>query len=377
MSETYIFGNVGQSNAQIGTNTLLYTTGSGNSAFGNNVFTNLTSGMNNSGFGVEVASGLSFNGSNNTLFGAEVMKDATTASDVSGFGYQTLTMATTGNNNSAFGNTAGDSVTTTANNTLFGANADVVNTSTSNSLVIGNDTIGADQSIVIGPNAQCLSTLSSTRNIVVGFNATMGENSTNSMVIGSESGNIGPMVNSISIGANTVNQVLENCENSTLIGLGVGKDTRLSIDETFIGEDAGTYSHGERNTGIGVSSLYGFRDQYRTDNTGIGYYTGGSGGAGEKTTLIGFSTGEYLSAARGCTAIGSRSMRQIEGNSPTSISSTTQSTINANPDFTTSNDSNLVVYTVNIAGNTTDVGAGTAATGGAGELNAVFKIRYR
>jgi hypothetical protein len=53
MSETYIFGNVGQSNAQIGTNTMLNTIGSGNSAFGNNVFTNLTTGINNSGFGVE------------------------------------------------------------------------------------------------------------------------------------------------------------------------------------------------------------------------------------------------------------------------------------------------------------------------------------
>lgn len=375
MSETYIFGNVGQSNAQIGTNTMLNTTGAGNSAFGNNVFTYLTSGANNSGFGVEVASSLSFNGSNNTVYGVEVMKDATTASDTSGFGYQALTALTSGNNNSSFGLASGNSLNTTSNNTLFGANANLVNNTVSNALVIGNDTIGADQSIVVGPSAQCLSTLSATRNIVTGFNSKMGENSTNSTLIGSESGNTGPLVNTVSVGADALTNPLSLCENGVFIGIGAGNLTLSSIDDTFIGEYAGTNGRGERNTGIGYQSLYGSGTQYRSDNTGVGYYTAGTGGAGEKTTLIGYSAGEYLEADRGCTSIGGRSMRQVRGTAASSISSTVQSTINAHPDFITSNDGNLVVFTVNTAGNVTDVSAGTAATGGVGELNAVFKVR--
>jgi hypothetical protein len=375
MSETYIFGNVGQSNAQIGTNTMLNTIGSGNSAFGNNVFTDLSSGVNNSGFGVEVASGPSFNGSNNTAFGVEAIKDATTASDASAFGYQALTALTTGTDNTSFGSATGGTVTTTSSNTIVGANADVVNASVTNSLSVGYNSIGADKSISVGAEAQCRSTGASANNIVMGYLAEMGDGSSNSIIIGPEAGNNGSIVDSIGIGTEALGDVTSNCDRCLFIGWDAGGRVSDVTDCVGMGEETAIIMKGTRNTALGSSSLQNPQSEsFTEDNTGIGYYTGQQS-SGRKNTFSGHAAGAEINTATGVTAFGGHSMEDISGDSTRVIATNTFTALGTNPDFTTSRNSSLVLFTVNLFGNTTDAAGGTASAGGAGELTAVITTK--
>ena len=325
MSETYIFGNVGQTNAQIGTNTMLNTTGAGNTAFGNNVFTYLTSGINNSGFGVEVASGLSFNGSNNTAYGVEVMKDATTASDTSGFGYQALTALTSGNNNTGFGLSAGLSATTAANNTIVGANATTISPSTTNALVVGFDAVGADKSIVVGSNAKCLATAVNSNNIVIGDKAHMGDGSSNSILIGPAgndggAGAYGNITDTVAIGAGVLSSATALvCDNNLIVGAQAGSEIENLSNSVYMGsaDGAGYGLQGERNLAIGYQALADPGISY--DNIGFGYNVG-KFAYGNDNVLAGYACGEEIRGGVGCTGIGGYCMYQVSSFTSASVS---------------------------------------------------------
>ena len=375
MSETYIFGNVGGGSAQIGTNTMLNTSGAGNSGFGNNVFTNLTTGTNNSGFGVEVASGLSFNGSNNTAFGVEVMKDATIASDISAFGYQALTAIISGNNNTAFGSGTGGTNTTGSNNIIMGANADTASAVITNSIAIGSDSIGGNNAISIGRMAQCLNTTASD-NITIGAITTLGVNATDSIIIGNTSGNTGIITNTIGIGHQILSgQAPALCDKCVFMGWSAGGAVTEAEEVTALGENAALYMNGIRVTAIGYESLSSASTlgAYMTDNTGVGYFTGESN-AGTHNTMIGFSAAGRTDVDSSITCTGGNSMEQITGSGAGSITTTANTQINANVDFTTSSDFNLITITNTFYGASLNLlNIGTAV--GAGKLRNVFLVR--
>ncbi len=365
MSETYIFGNVGQNNAQIGTNTMLNTTGDGNSAFGNNVFTYLTSGVNNSGFGVEVASGLSFNGSNNTAYGVEAMKDATTASNTTAFGYQAATLLTTGNNNTLFGRGSGGTLTG-SNNTIVGTNATVVTTLTNNSIVAGYNAIGANASITVGAEAQCLSA----DNIVMGYLAKLGDASTRSILIGGSSGSTTDAVDTVVIGFESfIGTQTISASRCLYIGIDAGITEGPVEDCVGCGLETGA-AFGSRLTAIGPQAM-GAPDSVvpASDCTALGYFSGISS-TGTGCTFIGYGCAREAALETGITVVGGEAMENVYGVSVRDIADTTNTTINANPDFNVSV-SLMLVIAVDSFGNVNDAAPGTAV--GVGGLTGVVK----
>ncbi|MFA6969023.1 MAG: tail fiber domain-containing protein [Candidatus Paceibacterota bacterium] len=91
----------------------------GNSAFGYNTLTSITSGSNNSAFGSS-ALGVNTSGADNNAFGRVALQLNTTGTTNNAFGEYTLQLNTSGTSNSAFGHAACAGNTTGAGNNCVG-----------------------------------------------------------------------------------------------------------------------------------------------------------------------------------------------------------------------------------------------------------------
>ena len=308
MSNRYIFGNVGEAKSQIGTNTMVDTSGEGNSAYGNNIFTSLTTGVHNSGFGSEIATSLSANPSYCSALGYKVLTNVTSGTNNSAFGYQSLQALTTGSNNSVLGSNAGNTLTTGSGNTICGDSADVVEADTSNSTVLGAGAVGADKSIVVGRNAACLTTGSNVDCIVSGQNIQLQSGSVNSIALSGYTNSATPtIVNSMTLtpfldGTGTI-------ANSVIISDSSNPLTLNITDSVNIGRRT-IEKNGSRNVVLadnGSTSLTG-----GSDNVIIGVNAGAPQTDGN--VLVGFSV-EGTTLGLRQTAMGSSSMSTMQNTS--------------------------------------------------------------
>ncbi|MEO7762736.1 MAG: hypothetical protein ABIR78_00085, partial [Ferruginibacter sp.] len=150
----------------IGFNAMRFnTSGSDNTAIGEQAMRNNTTGLNNTAYGVN-SLGSNTSGQSNTAVGKDALYANTTAGGNTGIGIHALYVNNTGGNNTAVGYFAGSS-STGSNNTFIGFNSGIGNTTGSSN-------------IALGYGAQTGNTL--TNAIAIGTNASVTQS--NSLVLG-------------------------------------------------------------------------------------------------------------------------------------------------------------------------------------------------
>ncbi|MGE0858888.1 MAG: tail fiber domain-containing protein [Gammaproteobacteria bacterium] len=168
----------------------------------------LTSGQNNSAYGVGALFEVS-SGNDNSAFGLNALANITTATGNSAFGVNALAAATTGNHNSAFGISALQRLTTGSGNVALGQNAMVATTRGNNNVAVGmralEDNIRGGGNTALGAGAMT-GLVSGNGNVAVGVGAMQGITSGSSNIgIGLQSlFRSSTASNNIAIGENTL-----------------------------------------------------------------------------------------------------------------------------------------------------------------------------
>ena len=325
MSETYIYGNTGDVNTQIGTNTLTsITTGVNNTAFGDTVFANLTTGSGNSGFGTNVGSAIGGNPTNTTAFGFETLKNMTTPANVSALGYQALMNLTTGNNNTGMGSGVGSNITSAADNTLFGYGADVVNSSTINATSVGQNSKSSSNSTVIGYNAQSLSTSATAYNVIIGTDTVADAASIQSIIFGNNAA-VGTTINSVLMGYQAAGGSIGNMiDSSVILGWSAAENIQDSFEDVIIGPEAArNVDFSQRNVLVGVganktpvpATTGGSPLEYVV---ALGYEAGIQNSA-PGNTFVGSGCGTNITNQTEITAIGVSALKYVEGSFNTAV----------------------------------------------------------
>lgn len=177
----------GGQNSAFGLGTLLgNTTGEANSAFGQSALSSNTTGENGSAVG---QSALSFNttGSNNTAIGQSALKANTIGSNNSTLGQGALSQNLTGDNNSALGQSALSSTTTGTNNSALGQAALSQSTIGSNNTAVGQAALLQNT----GGNNSALGQAALLQNATGDFNSALGQGALFSNVTGSNNSALG------------------------------------------------------------------------------------------------------------------------------------------------------------------------------------------
>ncbi len=253
MNVTYVYGNTGVTNTQVGSNTLgSLTTGLRNTAFGDNALSFLTTGNDNSAFGSNVASVVSSNPSFTSSFGSESLKNITSAMNVDAFGYQALTNVTTGNNNAAFGSTAGSIITTGTENAFMGSGATAITNNTSQSVAMGYNSSSANNSIAMGKGTQVLSIAADPNTLLVGMDIVSHASSDQAVIVGSRSGSSSIIINSVLLG-HDIATTSASIEDSVIAGNNAMQNTQDSFQDVVLGNEAAQdVDFSEKNVIIGV-----------------------------------------------------------------------------------------------------------------------------
>jgi hypothetical protein len=141
VGEEAMIANTGNSNTAIGALTLRSnTTAANNTAVGNNSSVHNTTGVNNTSIGYSSLLGQSglTTGSGNTAIGNQVLNQITTGSTNTGLGISAGFSITTGTTNTCLGAQAAVLLTTGSNNIAIGHDSQVATPTTSNSITLGN-----------------------------------------------------------------------------------------------------------------------------------------------------------------------------------------------------------------------------------------------
>ena len=141
VGEEAMIANTGNSNTAIGALTLRSnTTAANNTAVGHNSSVHNTTGVNNTSIGYSSLLGQSglTTGSGNTAIGNQVLNQITTGSTNTGLGVSAGFSITTGTTNTCLGAQAAVLLTTGSNNIAIGHDSQVATPTTSNSITLGN-----------------------------------------------------------------------------------------------------------------------------------------------------------------------------------------------------------------------------------------------
>ena len=342
MTETYLYGNTGSGNTQIGTDSLAnLTTGVDNTAFGTNALQFLTTGDGNAAFGINAMSNASGNPSFSSAFGTEALKNIANSVGNSGFGYQSFLNVTTGENNSGFGASIAPTLVTGSSNALFGANVDVAAAGTSDSVGIGSGDIGVGSSTYCGTNNVVVghgvrSRGSDSVKLGSGVLADETSSGTNLVIAGRDAG--GDVAFShfadIILGHNAFSNPNDDFSPSTSEGVIIGAfcclNTSQSFSDTYIGYEAcQNSSYGQLGVVLGTraNQLSLLPNVQSQDQTIIGYQAGINStfdpnlptAPVPSITLIGAFCGSGITAESYITSIGYQSMETCKGENNTAI----------------------------------------------------------
>lgn len=341
MSEEYIFGNLGVSNTNIGTNTLSnITTGIDNTAFGTNALRYITNGDGNSGFGINVISAVSGNPSLCSAFGTDALKSVTSGVGNSAFGYQALMNLSTGTNNSAFGNRAGAIITTGYNNTLFGSNTALYSGSDHDVVGVGSGDTGVGSEIY-GYNEDTLigyGNRGGGSNIKIGHVSDIDEYSFWTVTIGSKLGSGVPAIQQtmgkygdIQIGYEIFYDVTHDyyyadTSESIVIGRSAARNCEESYSDIILGYETNQNSAWSQ-LGIIIGARANqtplFANPYSTNVTFVGYQAGLNSiydnDNQDFKIFIGAFSGEATVEEGRMSVIGYESMRYAKGDNNTAI----------------------------------------------------------
>ena len=141
VGEEAMIANTGNSNTAIGALTLRSnTTAANNTAVGHNSSVHNTTGVNNTSIGYSSLLGQSglTTGSGNTAIGNQVLNQITTGSTNTGLGISAGFSITTGTTNTCLGAQSAALLTTGSNNIAIGHDSQVATPTTSNSITLGN-----------------------------------------------------------------------------------------------------------------------------------------------------------------------------------------------------------------------------------------------
>jgi hypothetical protein len=219
-----------------------------------------------------------------------------------------------------------------------------------------------------------LATGANTNNIVIGDQSVMGEGSANSMIIGPEAGNLGSMTDTIGIGCQAFVEVLTlNCDKNTAIGPYVGGQAEDLTDSVMLGYSAGYRMQGARNVAAGYQAGLGLDPFLRYDNVLMGYNAGNFAGGSRDNVVMGYGAGQQLRNEIGNTLVGCDAMEQVSGDaSGSDLDDLVIAALNGTGGFIADGNS-IERFTVVLSGTTNGVSGGTAATGAAGFMSAVFE----
>jgi trimeric autotransporter adhesin len=262
----------------------------GNTADGSGVLINLTTGINNSGFGF-LALFNNTSGSENTATGHSALQSNTTGNDNTATGFDALLVNTTGSRNTANGAGALNENTTGDSNTAVGAVALFNNTTGSDNTATGADalitnTIGSNNT-ASGSNALFHNTAGN-NNTADGFQAlfsnTTGINNTAHGHTALQNNTTGD--NNTGVGVNALNSNTEGIDN-TASGLNALFGNTSGSENTASGQSAlQNNTTGNDNTAIGHDAL--FNNTTGGNNIAVGHGAGSNLTTGNNNIDIGF-----------------------------------------------------------------------------------------
>lgn len=310
MNVTYVYGNTGVTNTQVGSNTLgSITTGLRNTAFGDNALASLTTGNDNTAFGSNVA--MTGNPSYTSGFGSEAIKNII-ATNVDAFGYQALTNLLSGGNNTAFGSLAGSIITTGTENTFLGSNANAVANSTAKSVAVGYNSQSANDSIALGSGTQILSSAVDPNTILMGIGTISHVSSDQAIIVGSRSGNSSVVTNSVLLGFDIANNTAM-IEDSVIAGNNAMENVQDSYQDVVIGNEAAQNADfSEKNVIIGVRANQNPLPGTLKEVVVVGYEAGINNSA-SGNVLIGSKCATNTTTETCLTCFGFEAMKYIEG----------------------------------------------------------------
>jgi len=158
----------------------LNTTGSDNTAVGQDAFYSNTTGNDNTCIGKDALSN-NTTGSNNTGLGFQALKDNTTASNNTAVGYESLEVATTATSNTALGSKAGVAITSGSNNVVIGKDAGLAMTTAYRNTIVGYE---AATSLTNSQENVCVGSDSADEMTTGRYNTFVGNNSGHNMETG-------------------------------------------------------------------------------------------------------------------------------------------------------------------------------------------------
>ena len=325
---------------------------SGNTAFGTNTFSALTTGSYNTATGFNSLQA-NTTGIYNTATGYNSLQDNNTGNGNTAYGFQSLinnkvgglNTATgisalynnnSGNYNTATGNSALSNNTTGSNNTAIGHQAGKNNKTNNN-----NTFLGTFSDLDSSANAWANST-------AIGHNSKI--TASNQIVLGTSTETVNiPKLNSLGVvksdpSGNLTSSLILNSDisNNTLTSIKFAKNSNTSLNTAFGTNTFSALTTGSNNTAIGFSALqnnttgssntatgynslqsnttgnnnmaYGHQslknNTIGSNNIAIGFYALNSDISGNSNTAIGFQSLQYDVSGNGNTAIGYNSLRQ-------------------------------------------------------------------
>jgi len=265
-------------------NSITGSSGYGNSCYGYDAGTAITTGDYNTVVGSYAGDAID-TGSENTAVGRLSLSVCTSGNSNVAIGEQALEVLETGSSNVAVGQGAGHAHTTASNNVYVGQQAGYANTDGNHSVYIGQ-TCGyaittGDRNIAIGALTFKETGVDANDNIVLGYNAGTKITDDNNVVIGNDAHVFGTSCNNnVAVGYNALkgssgNTTADNC-------VCVGGQAGFSITSGLV------------NTCIG--SMAGYNITSGGGNTLIGREAGEAINTGPDNICIGVNAGNYTNA---------------------------------------------------------------------------------